>query len=64
MAKFGTGSAQLFLVDGFDMLASKVHELTGPSTEAMLEDSHGLGDSAYECLPPGVLKGELHLSHG
>ena len=55
--KFGAQSA-VFLVSGFNMLANKV-QTASFKIEAMLEPSHGLGDSWEESLPTGMSKATI-----
>lgn len=57
MAKYGSSSAAWILVDGFDLVG--VTTDLREETEAVLEESHALGDSWVESLPTGLLRATL-----
>jgi hypothetical protein len=55
--KFG-GQSTWFLIDGYNIISSKLASLRHKIDSAM-ELSHGLGDSAEESTPAGLIKAEL-----
>src|SRR3990172_8309141 len=57
MAKFGSASV-LFLIDGFNILAGKVQDLSHKIVNET-EPAHGLGDSWHEHSPTGMSAAEL-----
>ncbi len=62
MAKFGSSSA-LFLVDGYDFLASKLASLSFKHT-AITETSDGLGDNYESNSPTGKQKATISQGQG
>ncbi len=59
MAKYGSASIGFLLADGFNLLASKIFELTGPEDEGLTEQSNGLGDAWDEHLGVGVRRATM-----
>lgn len=62
MAKHGSVDVGAFLVDGYDMLASKIESLIGPKVTSVLEQTDGLGDGWEEHTAVGLRKAELAQS--
>jgi hypothetical protein len=58
MAKYGSRSFALLLLDGYNLLAAKVQNVTHKD-EAVLQPAHGLGDDWEASLPTGVRKASL-----
>ena len=56
--KQGSSSFSVFLVDGYNLLAAKVKNIT-TKVEPLQEESHGLGDSWNESTPTGMRRGTL-----
>jgi len=56
--KVGSASFSVLLVDGYDLLASKVKTFSW-KLSALNEGSHGLGDTTEAETPTGLLKAEL-----
>src|SRR5688572_21709645 len=54
--KYAGKDVGFFLVDGFNLLASKLDTLDVPAPEAITEESHGLGDQWRETTPVGLRK--------
>ena len=54
--KYGSPSFSVFLVDGYNLLAAKVKNITYQVTAGM-EDTTGLGDSWVAATPTGLKKG-------
>ncbi|MDP3717093.1 MAG: hypothetical protein Q8T13_04905 [Acidobacteriota bacterium] len=59
MAKYGGKDVPFILVDGFNLLASKVFDVNVPEPEAVLEETTGVGDSWLEHLPVGLRKATM-----
>jgi len=58
MAKYGSNSFSVLLVDGYDLLASKVKSFRH-KVEALMTRSDGLGDSSEASSPTGLSRVEL-----
>lgn len=58
MSRYSSSSFAVFLVDGYNLLASKVKDAS-IKTENLLEPSHGLGDAWEEHSPSGMRKASL-----
>ena len=62
MAKYGSSKVGFVLVDGYNMLASKIDSLVGPKVSSILEQTDGLGDDWEEHTAVGVRRAELSQS--
>ena len=62
MAKYGSAHVGVVLVDGYDLLPSKIESLVGPKVTSILEQTDGLGDEWEEHLAVGVRRAELSQS--
>lgn len=63
MAKYGSGSFAFFLINGHNLLASKLQGASWKK-EALTENASGLGDTAELPTPTGQLKYTLTQSGG
>ena len=62
MAKYGSAHVGVVLVDGYDLLPSKIESMVGPKVTSVFEQTDGLGDEWEEHLPVGVRRAELSQS--
>jgi hypothetical protein len=59
MANRSSADVGFLLVGGYSLLSSIVTELQGPDVEAVLEESHGLGEAWHASKPTGLRRGML-----
>ena len=62
MAKYGSAHVGVVLVDGYDLLPSKIESMVGPKVTSIFEQTDGLGDEWEEHLAVGVRRAELSQS--
>lgn len=62
MAKYSSSQFQIFLVDGFSLLAAKAQSITQKIINVLQQKTHGLGDAWEAASATGILKGEFSQS--